>query len=167
MDREIEFCKIAFHISWKCCLRICCLKAEWFHRLREGVPRGFGHSEEISGFQTHPTIWSTLIHCSYFVDHAAEICYLKFHHYSIACISKQISYMKYTNTLKYTSQSQFFASPPWQTGGREGAEFPRSRWLVGGREGGSLRSRHVMRFSLNSMLLLTGGRKEVWVPQVQ
>ena len=77
MDREFEFCKIAFHISWKCCLRICCLKAEWFHRLREGVPRGFGHSEEISGFQTHPTIWSTLIHCSYFVDHAAEICYLK------------------------------------------------------------------------------------------
>ena len=77
--------------------------------------------------------------------------------------------MNYTNALKYTSQSQFFASPPWQTGGREGAEFPRSRW-VGGREGpslrDSLRSRHVMRFVLNSMLLLTGGR-ELWVPQVQ
>ena len=71
--------------------------------------------------------------------------------------------MNYTNALKYTSQSQFFASPPWQTGGREGAEFPRSRW-VGGREGpslrDSLRSRHVMRFVLNSMLLLTGGREE-------
>ena len=41
MEREFRFDEIAFHISEKCCLRICCLKAEWFHRLREGVPGGF------------------------------------------------------------------------------------------------------------------------------